>query len=91
MYSAKMNKALKEKQDIPENDKAMKELEQERGFQVDALAVRVMKHRKALKFNSLIEEVIKMCTIFQPQVSLIKKRVETLIEKSYFMRDESDK
>jgi len=91
LYSAKMNKALKEKQEIPENDKAMKELEQERGFQVDALAVRVMKHRKALKFNSLIEEVIKMCTIFQPQVSLIKKRVETLIEKSYFMRDESDK
>ena len=86
-----MNKAIKEKQDNTDNDKAMKELEQERGFQVDALAVRVMKHRKALKFNSLIEEVIRMCTIFQPQISLIKKRIEALIEKGYFMRDDNDK
>jgi Cullin, a subunit of E3 ubiquitin ligase len=86
-----MQKALKEKTESVDNDKAMKELEQERGFQIDALSVRVMKHRKALKFNSLIEEVIRMCTIFQPQISLIKKRIEVLIEKGYFMRDEKDK
>jgi hypothetical protein len=91
LFSTKMTKNLKEKGDAVDNDKAMKELEQERGFQIDALAVRVMKHRKALKFNSLIEEVIRMCTIFQPQIPLIKKRIEALIEKGYFMRDEKDK
>jgi len=91
LFSTKMAKALKDKNDVVDSDKAMKELEQERGFQIDALGVRVMKHRKALKFNSLIEEVIRMCTIFQPQIPLIKKRIEALIEKGYFMRDEKDK
>lgn len=91
LHSSKMNKALRDKDHDKDNDKAMKELEHERGFQIDALSVRVMKHRRVLKFNALIEEVIRMCTIFQPQITLIKKRLEALIEKGYFMRDEKDK
>lgn len=60
-----MNKALKEK-DGNEDDKAAKELEHERGCKIDAYSVRVMKHRRVLKFNALVEEVIRLCTMFQP-------------------------
>jgi cullin 3 len=50
-----------------------------------------MKHRRVAKYNALIDETIRMCTIFTPQIPLIKKRIETLIEKGYFKRDETDR
>lgn len=74
-----------------EKNEPVADLESERGFVIDSLCVRVMKHRRVYKYNSLIDETIRMCTIFTPQINLIKKRIETLIEKGYFKREENDR
>jgi len=55
---------------------------------IDSYIVRVMKHRKVLDLRELVDEVIRLSTMFQPNILLIKKRVEQLIEKEYLKRDD---
>lgn len=53
-----------------------------------------MKSRKVLHHNKLIEEVIQQASSrFQPNISIIKRCIEYLIEKEYINRieGESDK
>ncbi|KAK6460257.1 Cullin [Scheffersomyces coipomensis] len=60
-----------------------------RKLEVNAAIVRIMKSRHTLKHNELIEELTKqLSNRFQPSISLIKQRVEDLIEKEYLKRDE---
>ncbi|PGH19226.1 hypothetical protein AJ80_04091 [Polytolypa hystricis UAMH7299] len=67
-----------------ETDQKMNE---ERSFGVDAAIVRIMKQRKKLAHSQLITEVItQLATRFTPDVHLIKKRIESLIEKEYLER-----
>jgi len=50
-----------------------------------------MKARKLLKHNELIQEVIQQSRArFLPQVPLIKRCIEQLIEKGYLERTETD-
>jgi len=50
-----------------------------------------MKARKVEKHNELIQSVIKQVTMFQAQPPMIKKRIESLIERDYLTRDENEK
>ena len=61
----------------------------ERGMIIDAVIVRIMKARKVEIHNDLITSVIKQITMFQAQPPMIKKRIESLIERDYLERDES--
>lgn len=58
---------------------------------IDAVCVRIMKARKVEKHNELIQSVIKQVTMFQAQPPMIKKRIESLIERDYLTRDENEK
>ncbi|XP_019857070.1 PREDICTED: cullin-2-like isoform X2 [Amphimedon queenslandica] len=61
---------------------------EDRKMFIQAALVRVMKHRKILKHNQLIEEVILLIKHrFYPNISLIKKCIEALIDKQYIERD----
>jgi len=81
--------------------KTERELEQEtlqadisvgRQIEVNAAIVRIMKSRRQLKHNELIEELIKQLSKrFLPPIIMIKQRIELLIEKEYLKRDENDK
>jgi len=88
IYNAKLNKLLHDKMDPGDNERELKELEKERGQLIDSYIVRVMKHRKVLDLRELVDEVIRLSTMFQPNILLIKKRVEQLIEKEYLKRDD---
>lgn len=59
----------------------------ERKHVIDAAIVRIMKSRKKLDHNSLLEEVFRQCTLFKPQPSQIKVQVEHLIEREFLKRD----
>lgn len=66
---------------------AVAEAPVERKHVIDAAIVRIMKSRKKLDHNSLLEEVFRQCTLFKPQPSQIKVQVEHLIDREFLKRD----
>ncbi|KAH9845832.1 putative cullin family protein [Teratosphaeria destructans] len=76
-----------------EGDKERKETEKKnndsRGFAIEAAVVRIMKQRKELAHAQLLGETIDQCAKqFRPDVNMIKKRIESLIEREYLERME---
>jgi len=66
---------------------AVAEAPVERKHVIDAAIVRIMKARKILDHNALLEEVFRQCTLFKPQPSQIKVQVEHLIDREFLKRD----
>ncbi|SPO29549.1 related to Cullin-3 [Ustilago trichophora] len=67
-------------------------VEEERTFLVEACIVRIMKNRKSLNHNELVQETIRQLTNrFQPTLPMIKKRIESLIEREYLERHSSER
>ncbi len=59
---------------------------------VEASIVKVMKTRRRLDHNSLIGETSKILILkFSPDPIMIKKRIESLIEREYLERDNEDR
>lgn len=66
-------------------------VEEDRRHLVEASIVRIMKARKALNHNDLIAEVTRqLSNRFHPSPQFIKKRIESLIEREYLERSESE-
>lgn len=78
---------LKETQE--ENQSTNERVFQDRQYQVDAAIVRVMKMRKSLLHNLLITEVVGQLK-FSIKAADIKKRIESLIDRDYIARDETN-
>lgn len=78
---------LKETQE--ENQSTNERVFQDRQYQVDAAIVRVMKMRKSLLHNLLITEVVGQLK-FPIKPPDIKKRIESLIDRDYLARDETN-
>lgn len=54
--------------------------------------MRILKARRVLDHNSIIAEVTKqMSARFVPNPALIKKRIESLIEREFIERDPEDR
>lgn len=59
---------------------------------VEATVVRIMKSRRTLPHNDLIAEVTKqLANRFSAQPAFIKRRIESLIEREYVERLQSDR
>ncbi|KAF2173429.1 hypothetical protein M409DRAFT_61841 [Zasmidium cellare ATCC 36951] len=76
-----------------EGDRERKETEKRnndsRGFVIEAAVVRIMKSRKELAHAQLLNETISVLSSrFKPDVNMIKKRIESLIEREYLERME---
>jgi cullin 3 len=66
-------------------------VEAERKLLLEATIVRVMKTRKTLNHNQLVEEITRQVSNrFTPTQQAIKSRIEALIEREYLVRDEKD-
>jgi len=67
-------------------------IDEERRHQTEACIVRIMKDRKHMTHNELINEVTRQLgSRFQPEPLNIKKRIENLIEREYLERCEDRK
>jgi hypothetical protein len=75
-----------------ENDKTHAQALEERKILIQAVIVRIMKSRKTLSLNDLMQETIESLKLrFKPEVSLIKFTIEQLIDKEYLERDGADR
>lgn len=68
------------------------EIDKDRSLVVQAAIVRVMKTKKRLNHNNLLSEVTtQLIPLFKPNIPMLKKNVEVLIEKEFLGRVEGEK
>lgn len=67
-------------------------LEIQRSYVIDSAIIRIMKTRKQLSHNILISETVEQLQKrFKPDLSLIKKRIDLLIDQEYIERTEDNR
>lgn len=70
-----------------ERKETQKRIDEERALAIDSALVRVMKQRKHLLHHQLMNEALLLLTSrFQPDMTMIKKRIESLIDREYLER-----
>ncbi|KAF9527571.1 Cullin [Crepidotus variabilis] len=75
-----------------ESKEVLKTVDEDRKYVIQATIVRVMKARKTMKNQALIQEVISQISQrFAPKIPDIKKAIDTLLEKEYIERVEGAK
>ena len=79
------------KENDAEKQETRAKVDEDRKPQIDAALVRVMKSRKEMEHNSLIAEVTsQLQSRFMPHPNVIKKRIESLIEREFLERDKDN-
>lgn len=63
------------------------EVQKERAMIIDAVTVRIMKSRRVETHVELMNAIMRQITMFNAQPQMIKKRIESLIEREYLERD----
>ena len=76
---------------VEETEAVTSAVEEDRRHQIEAALVRIMKARRRLSHTDLVAEATRQLSVrFQPTPLVIKKRVESLIEREYVARDRED-
>lgn len=75
------------KETTEQKSETMSKINEDRKWQIDAILVRIMKARKTEEHRNLVMEATKQLQArFMPSPELIKKRIESLIEREYLER-----
>ncbi|XP_065334574.1 cullin-2 [Cloeon dipterum] len=73
-----------------ESEQTMSAVDDDRKLYLQAAIVRIMKARKSLRHNELITQVLAQNNgTFTPSITMIKKSIESLIEKQYLERTQN--
>jgi len=92
LYKVKIGNVVAETEPGPEKLKTQQRIEEERRPQIEASIVRIMKSRKQLEHKNLVAEVTKQLqSRFLANPTEVKKRIESLIEREFLERDNSDR
>ena len=87
LHKVKIGTVLAQKENEPEKAETRQRIEDDRKPQIEAAVVRIMKARRVLDHNSLIAEVTKqLSSRFCANPAVIKKRIESLIEREFLER-----
>jgi len=90
LYRVKIMAVAKESE--PERLETRLKVDEDRKHQIEAAIVRIMKSRRTLEHSLLIAEVTKLLsTRFLPNPQIVKKRIESLIERDYLERSKQDR
>nr|CAB3234693.1 cullin-2 [Phallusia mammillata] len=83
----KISLAPTQREQVAEAQQTRSSVDEDRKLYLQAAIVRVIKARKVLNHNALIEVVITQSRLhFTPSISAIKRSIESLIEKGYIER-----
>jgi len=81
---------MSKKETKEERDKVVETISRDRLYLIDAVLVRILKARKTILHQQLIPQILEQIKV-PAQLSDIKKRIESLIEREYMERDENDR
>eukprot|EP00262_Sarcandra_glabra_P005528 TRINITY_DN1720_c0_g1_i1.p1 TRINITY_DN1720_c0_g1~~TRINITY_DN1720_c0_g1_i1.p1 ORF type:complete len:735 (+),score=139.79 TRINITY_DN1720_c0_g1_i1:318-2522(+) len=91
-YKVKIGTVVAQKESEPEKQETRQRVEEDRKPQIEAAIVRIMKSRRVLDHNNIVAEVTKQLqSRFLPNPVVIKKRIESLIEREFLERDKMDR
>ncbi|KAJ0428819.1 putative cullin protein, neddylation [Helianthus annuus] len=91
-YKVKIGTVAAQKESEPEKQETRQRVEEDRKPQIEAAIVRIMKARRVLDHNNIVAEVTKQLqSRFLPNPVVIKKRIESLIEREFLERDKDDR
>ncbi|CAI5462909.1 unnamed protein product [Closterium sp. Yama58-4] len=91
-FKVKTGTISAQKETEPEKAETRQKVEEDRKPQIEAAIVRIMKSRRMLDHNNLVSEVTKQLQArFLPNPAVIKKRIESLIEREFLERDRNDR
>jgi cullin 1 len=62
----------------------------DRSHAIEAAIVKIMKSRKKMTYMNLSQEVMVVLQMFKPTASIIKSKIEGLIDRDYLERDPND-
>ena len=76
---------------MDEKKKVMEDVDKDRRYAIDAAIVRIMKTRKSMQHQQLVMECMQQLQkMFKPDLRMIKKRIEDLINREYLERDKDN-
>ncbi|XP_061346163.1 cullin-3A-like [Gastrolobium bilobum] len=91
-FKVKIGTVVAQRESEPENLETRQRVEEDRKPQIEAAIVRIMKSRRTLDHNNVVAEVTKQLqSRFLPNPVVIKKRIESLIEREFLERDKVDR
>lgn len=91
-FKVKIGTVVAQRESEPENIETRQRVEEDRKPQIEAAIVRIMKSRRTLDHNNIVAEVTKQLqSRFLPNPIVIKKRIESLIEREFLERDKLDR
>lgn len=92
MYKIKLPVAQLKENKQQEKQEVSEKVDEDRRHMVEATIVKVMKTRRRIDHNTLIAETTKILSQkFNPDPQMIKKRIESLIDREYMERDQDDR
>ncbi|WIA11985.1 hypothetical protein OEZ85_012066 [Tetradesmus obliquus] len=92
LYKIKIGTVSAQKEGEMEKQETRHKVEEDRKPQIEAAIVRIMKSRKRLDHNGVVAEVTRqLAPRFLPNPAVIKKRIESLIEREFLERDPADR
>jgi cullin 3 len=91
LIRVKINTVSAKGESDPERQETRIKVDDDRKHEIEAAIVRIMKARKKMQHNLLVTEVTnQLKSRFLPSPVVIKKRIESLIEREYLARSAED-